>query len=96
MGISLYIVWNRKKKPKPALAIFGVQLVLNILWSAFFFGLKAPLLAFIEIILLWFAILATIIYFYRISKTAAYLLVPYILWVSFAAVLNFFLFYLNM
>ena len=98
MGISLYLVWNKgikTKKAKAAVTIFSIQLALNILWSVIFFGLKSPLFAFIEIIFLWSAILMTIIYFYRISKPASYLLIPYILWVSFAAVLNFYLFILN-
>lgn len=99
MGIALYIVWNKgikSKQSKTAVTIFGVQLGLNILWSVLFFGLRSPLSAFIEIIILWAAILFTIIYFYRVSKPAGYLLIPYILWVSFAAVLNFFIYYLNM
>jgi len=98
MGISLYLVWiNRKKKfKKPALTFYGVQLGLNALWSILFFGLQSPFYAFIEIIFLWTAIAFTIYYFYKISKNAAYLLIPYILWVSFAAILNFSIFYLNM
>lgn len=98
MGISLYMVWNSGlefRQTKIAVTIFGVQLVLNSFWSILFFGFKSPLLAFVEIIFLWTAILATIIYFYRISKHASYLLIPYLLWVSFAAVLNFSLVYLN-
>ncbi|MBN1376985.1 tryptophan-rich sensory protein [Candidatus Woesearchaeota archaeon] len=98
MGISLYIVWDKgikTKQSKKAVSIFGVQLVLNTLWSILFFGLKSPLYAFIEIIFLWAAILLSIIFFYRISRTASYLLIPYILWVSFAAFLNYFIVYLN-
>lgn len=98
MGISLYIVWDKgitNKQSKIAVSIFAVQLVLNSLWSIIFFGLKNPLLAFIEIIILWIAILLSIKYFYKISKKASYLLIPYILWVSFAAILNFSIFYLN-
>ncbi|MFH1669275.1 MAG: TspO/MBR family protein [Candidatus Woesearchaeota archaeon] len=96
MGISLYLVWIKGAgKNKAALAMFGVQLFLNILWSAMFFGLQSPLLAFVEIIALWAAILVTIAWFYRISRPAAYFLVPYVIWVSFAAVLNFSIFYLN-
>ena len=95
MGISLYLIWNSKKKSKPAMVFFSVQLVLNSLWSILFFGLQNPLFAGIEIIILWIAILLTIVSFYKISRTAAYLLIPYILWVSFAAVLNFSIIYLN-
>lgn len=94
MGISLYLVWVKKEDLKVFL-IFGTQLFLNVLWSILFFGLQAPLFAFVEIILLWIAILVTIIYFYKLNKVSAYLLVPYILWVSFAAVLNFAIFILN-
>ncbi|MBW2991705.1 tryptophan-rich sensory protein [Candidatus Woesearchaeota archaeon] len=95
MGISLYLIWTNKKKTKLAFTVFGIQLFLNALWSVIFFGLRNPLLAFIEIIILWCAILYTIIIFYRINKNASYLLIPYILWVSFAAVLNLYLVMLN-
>ncbi|MDD5433136.1 MAG: tryptophan-rich sensory protein [Candidatus Pacebacteria bacterium] len=96
MGISLYLVWSafpkdaegEEIKKRTAVLVFFQQLGLNILWSALFFGLHNPLLAFIEIIALWFGILMTIFYFAKISKAAAWLLVPYILWVSFAAFLN--------
>ena len=92
MGISLYIVWNNKtnlKIKKTVLLIFGIQLILNSLWPILFFGLKSPFFAFIEIIILWITILISIIYFYKISKISGYLLIPYILWVSFASILNF-------
>ena len=98
MGISLYLVWSRgleSKKAKTAVYIFGLQLGLNVLWSFLFFGLQSPFLAFIEIILLWLSILATTILFYRISKPAGYLLIPYLLWVSFAAFLNYSIWMLN-
>lgn len=93
MGISLYLVWVQQSKT--AIIIFFIQLILNVVWSILFFGLKNPLLAFIEIIILWISILITIIYFYHVSKTSSYLLIPYILWVSFAAYLNFMLYFLN-
>lgn len=96
MGISLYLVWQSDSKlKKTAVIIFSIQLILNAVWSPLFFGLKAPLAAFIDIAFLWLAIIATIIIFYRISKPASYLLVPYILWVSFASVLNLFIVILN-
>ena len=98
MGISLYLIWDKgikSKYSKIAVIIFGAQLVLNILWSVLFFGLRSPLSAFIEIIFLWTAILVTIIYFFKISKPAAYLLIPYILWVSFAVILNYSILILN-
>jgi tryptophan-rich sensory protein len=94
MGISLYLVWI-KKADKLAFSLFFIQLFLNILWSVLFFGLQNTLVGLIEIIVLWAAILATILYFYRISKAAALILIPYLAWVSFAAVLNFSIHTLN-
>ena len=75
--------------------IFAFQLVLNSFWSIAFFGLKSPGLAFFVLLMLWFAILYTIINFYRVSKISAYLLIPYILWVSFAGYLNYSVWILN-
>ncbi len=98
MGVSFYLVWSKgldKKGVKKAIAFFGVQLVLNILWSFMFFGLQSPAYGLIEIVILWAAIVYTILLFHKISKAASYLLIPYILWVSFAAVLNFAIFILN-
>ncbi len=98
MGLSLYLVWEKgleKKGAKLAVSVFAFQLALNVLWSFLFFGLQSPFLAFIEIVLLWIAILATTIFFYRISKKAGLLLVPYLLWVSFAAFLNYSIWILN-
>jgi translocator protein len=71
-----------------ALVVWGVQLVLNAVWPLIFFGAHLPGWAFVEILLLWVAIVATILLFRDISATAAWLLVPYLAWVSFAAVLN--------
>jgi len=91
MGVAAFLVWDKgleKKEVRVALAIFGIQLLLNVFWSVLFFGMQSPLYAFIDIIALWASILATIIYFYKISATAGYLLIPYILWVSFASILN--------
>ena len=98
MGVSLFLVIRggiKGRDVKAAVWFFAVQLVLNVLWTAIFFGLKMPLFAFIEIILLWIAILFTIVRFFPISKLAGYLLIPYIAWVSFAAVLNLSIFILN-
>ncbi len=78
-----------------AIIVFALQLGLNTLWSILFFGLHSPGAALVEIIFLWFAIIGTMVAFYKISKSAAYLLIPYIAWVSFAAVLNFALWKLN-
>ncbi len=98
MGIAAYLVWQKglkKRKVKAALALFALQLALNALWSAIFFGMKAPLMAFAEIILLLAAVVATTIKFYLISRTASALMVPYILWTMFAAVLNLQIILLN-
>jgi len=83
------------KRVKAAVIIFAVQLALNTLWSILFFGLKMPGIAFAEIIILWIFISLSIYYFWPISKTASYLLIPYILWVSFASILNFSIWRLN-
>lgn len=91
MGVALYLVWQEgteKPNVRTALAIFGVQFFLNIIWSFLFFGLRSPLLGLFDIILLWVMIAATIAAFYRVKKTAAYLLVPYIAWVTLATALN--------
>lgn len=98
MGVAAFIVFNHgweKVEVKIALSIFGVQLILNTLWSIIFFGLQNPGLAFLELVLLWMAILFSIISFFRVSKKAAYLLIPYIMWVSFAGYLNLSFFLLN-
>lgn len=98
MGIAAFLVWRqgiRKREVKIALGIFLVQLVLNSLWSIVFFGLNSLLGGLVVILPLWVAILLSIVTFYRISKTAGVLLIPYILWVSFATILNFSLWQLN-
>lgn len=92
MGIAVFLVWRKevnKKSVKMALAIFIFQLFLNVFWSLLFFGMHNPMVAFTEIISLWFAIMALILAFYQVSKAAAYLLIPYALWVSFATYLNY-------
>lgn len=90
MGFSLYLVWVSRKSTlrEVGLRYFFFQLILNALWSILFFGLRNPLFALLEIIILWFCIYMTIVYFRKVNKTAAYLLYPYIIWVSFASVLN--------
>jgi len=98
MGISAFLVWRkgiRDRQVKVALGIFVAQLILNSLWSIVFFGLHSLLGGLIVILPLWVAILLSIVTFYRISKTAGVLLIPYILWVSFATLLNFSLWQLN-
>jgi len=98
MGAALYIVWERAGRSKRGfvpLMAFVVQLALNTLWSILFFGLRSPAAAFAEIVVLWAAIAYTILKFKEIDKRAAYLLLPYIVWVSFAAVLNYYVWILN-
>jgi len=99
MGVSLYLIIKNgfvNREIKKGLIIFGIQFVLNILWSYFFFYLHKPLYAFIEIITLWLAIMAMILQFMKLDKRAAYLQIPYLLWVSFASVLNYFIWRINM
>lgn len=90
MGVSLYLVWIQKSKQskKLAFAFFGAQLVLNTAWSVVFFGLHQPVAAIVAIGALLLAILLTMVQFWRFSKKAAYLLVPYVLWVCFASALT--------
>uniref|UniRef100_A0A7C6A8T2 Tryptophan-rich sensory protein n=1 Tax=candidate division WOR-3 bacterium TaxID=2052148 RepID=A0A7C6A8T2_UNCW3 len=98
MGIALFLIWQKGinfEGVKRALIVFSAQLIFNILWSILFFGLRSPLAAFIAIIILWILILLTIVLFYPIAKTAGLLLLPYLLWVSFASILNFSLWRLN-
>lgn len=92
MGAAAFLVWRKgydRREVKIALGVFLAQLILNVAWSAFFFGLRSPGLAFVEILLLLAAIFATFVYFSKVSRLAAWLLIPYLLWVSFAAVLNY-------
>ena len=97
MGISLYLVYTSpsSKIRTIALILFAVQFVFNVLWSYLFFGINRPDLAFAEIIILLGLIIATTIYFFRVNKISGYLLIPYILWVSFASILNFSIWRLN-
>jgi translocator protein len=98
MGIALFLVWRAeadKTIKQTAIILFVVQLTLNFFWSIIFFKLQQPGWAFAEIILMWIMILLTILWFGKISSTAAWLLVPYICWVSFASVLNYSIWRLN-
>ena len=94
MAIAATLAW-RKRPQITTVAPWLVQLVLNALWSWLFFGLQRPALAFLEITLLWIAIVVNIVVFYRIHKGAAGLLMPYLAWVSFASWLNWQLWHLN-
>lgn len=98
MGVSLFLIWEKgikDKKVRIALKFFGIQLFLNGIWSPIFFGLKNPLFALVVIVLMWFAIRKTIIVFAEIDEKAGRLLYPYLVWVSFASVLNFSVWLLN-
>jgi tryptophan-rich sensory protein len=97
MGYSSYLIYLRlpDRQAKRGLKVYSVQLVLNFMWSIFFFGLRNPKLALVDIILMWIAILITIIYFSKTSKNASWLLIPYISWVSFATILNYYMYQLN-
>lgn len=98
IGIAAYLVWQRRDGSTAysnARNIYIVQLALNFSWSIVFFGLHQMLGAFVVIILLLISIIGCMVYFSRFSKTAAWLLVPYLLWVSFASVLNFSIYLLN-
>ncbi len=98
MGISAYLVWReglRDPRIKAALAVFVLQLAANVSWSAAFFGLRSPLAGLFVIAVLWALIALNIQKFRGISRTAGTLLLPYIIWVSFAAILNFAIWRLN-
>lgn len=99
MAVAAWLVWRRSSfqfaSTGLALSLFFTQLTLNAAWSGIFFGLQNPGLAFVEILLLWCAILVTFITFFRRSHAAGYLLLPYLLWVTFAAGLNFEIWRLN-
>ena len=98
MGISLYLVIMEGMKGRDVripLLIFATQLILNILWSYAFFGLESTFFGLLVIILLWISIVATMILFYPVRKAATWLLVPYILWVSFATILTYTIYSLN-
>ena len=97
MGIAAWLVWRVAgfRAVRPALTLFLVQLALNALWSWLFFGWHLGAPAFVEVLLLWALIVATVIAFWRLRPLAAWLLVPYLLWVSFAAVLNYAVWQLN-
>jgi benzodiazapine receptor len=97
MAVAAWIVWTRREQAaaRAALWLFGVQLVLNTLWSFVFFAAESPGLALAEIVVLWLAIAATIWTFRPISVAAAWMLTPYLAWVSFASCLNFTIWRLN-
>ena len=104
MGISIYLVWSSyakdserqsRNKTRSALIIFWIHLIFNASWSIVFFGFKNPGLALVNIIIIWLLIIILMIKFWKINKWATYLLIPYLLWVSFASMLNYSIWQLN-
>lgn len=98
MGISLFLVIMEGRKGRDIrlpLVVFAIQLILNTLWSFAFFGLESPLAGIAVILPLWFFIVATVVVFFPVRRMAAYLFIPYLVWVSFATVLNYAIFTLN-
>ncbi|PQO26293.1 TspO/MBR family protein [Blastopirellula marina] len=97
MAVAVWLVWRRERFAViwPALSVFGVQLILNAIWSPIFFGLESPLLGLLVIVPLWLMIGVTIYCFSRRNIAAAMLLIPYFLWVSYATCLNFAIWRLN-
>lgn len=103
MGLSIYLVWSslakatdgQAKRIKQSMVIFWIHLFFNAIWTIIFFGLRNPGLALVDIIILLSLIVILIIRFWQIKKVSAYLLIPYLLWVSFATALNYAIWYLN-
>lgn len=98
MGISSYLIYTSnagKEKIGRALAVYAVQLAVNLIWPFLFFGLDNYLISFVWIVFLWMLIIVMIYMFYKISKPAAYLIIPYLIWVTFAAYLNLSIYIIN-
>lgn len=89
IAISLYFSWISSKNKGKVAWLYGINFVLNMLWSLLFFKLKMPALAFVELVILWISIFSLVIYNWRINRKAAYLLLPYLIWVTMAGILNF-------
>jgi tryptophan-rich sensory protein len=97
MGLAAWLVWRRRgfRAAAVPLGLFALQLALNAAWTPLFFGLQRPFVAFVDIVALWVAIVLTAWCFFRASPAAGWLMMPYLAWVSFAAVLNAALWRLN-
>lgn len=97
MAVSAWLVWERAadRPVRFPLVLFFLQLLLNVTWSGLFFGLRRPDLALVELVVLWALVLTVTILFYRIYRIAGLLIFPYIAWVSFAVVLNGFIWWMN-
>lgn len=95
MGIASYLVLTSEKPNDTALNLYGVQLVFNFFWSILFFDFELYLLAFFWLVALWLLIAKTTLLFYQVSKAAGYLMLPYLIWVTFAGYLNLAIYFLN-
>ena len=95
MAVAAWLVWRTRDRVRPALILFFVQLALNLLWSLLFFGARSPGLALVEVVFLWTSVLLTMLAFFGRQTTAGWLFVPYLAWVSFAAILNFAIWSMN-
>lgn len=95
MGIASYLILTSEKPNQSALVFYGIQLIFNFFWSIIFFNFEAYLFSFVWLIILWVLILATMILFFRVSEPSGYLLLPYLLWVTFAGYLNLYIYLLN-
>jgi len=91
IALSMYFAWIKadKRQKREIMFIFGLNFLLNILWSILFFGMKNPMLAYFDLIILWLSIILMITATYKIDRRSAYLLMPYLLWVSFAGLINY-------
>ena len=95
MAVAAWLVWRTKHRIAPAMILFFVQLALNFAWTLIFFGARSPGLALVEVVFLWLAVLFTMLAFFGRQTTAGWLFVPYLAWVSFAAILNAAIWWLN-
>jgi len=97
MGIAAFLIWQRhdERRARRLLLVFFIHLIVNTLWSVLFFGLQNPLLGLIDIVVMLALIFYLIFGFYRLNKIAAWLLFPYLIWVSFATLLNYFIYVYN-
>lgn len=98
MGVSIYLIWEevgKNKYTKKAMTLFWIHLFFNATWSIIFFGMQNLLLALVNIVIIWVFIIVLIKEFYSINRVSSYLLIPYLLWVSFATLLNYSIWQLN-
>ena len=97
MAVAAWVIWRKEgwAGARAALVLYAVQLALNAAWSPLFFGLRMPGVAFAELVVLWMAVIATAVAFWKKSPLAGALLVPYVLWTTFAAALNLAIWRLN-